>query len=135
MKKTWGRIPGLSTGCGVFLILEDDMLVVRARFSEKNGTASDDRSLSRREAQSVRQMTGRALGRPEDGWDVTIRVGHAYLKRFDPGTDASRPGGPGIVRYEIKQLRFLLGPGSCRKFHAFLGEAIDLWTVSGVMES
>ena len=37
MKKTWGRIPGLSTGCGVFLILEDDMLVVRARFSEKNG--------------------------------------------------------------------------------------------------
>ena len=131
----WPRIPGLSSGCGVFLLVTGGLLIVRVRFSEKNANANDDRSLSLHEGKSVLLMTDRALARPEDGWDIDLRVGHAYLKVFDSKTDASRPGGPGIFRYEVKGVRFLLDLRSCRQFRAALNEALDLWTVSGVMES
>jgi hypothetical protein len=134
----WPRVSTLSTGCGVTLAVRGGRLVLSVVFSEKWSSASDDRSLTAREWESLLLMTDRALARPGDGWDVSMTARRARVRAFDPATDSlfpGGPGGPGVVRYEVKGLRFLLGPDGCRKFRSCLEEALSLMTVSKVMES
>ncbi len=132
-------IPGLSTGSLVMVLIEEDppgpdVLIIRRRFSQNT---KDERSLTWKQATSLHEATQYVLERPRDGWDIELKEhsSKALTIRFDRETDHSRPGGPGIVRFEVKGVRFLFNHHNCQRFQEFLKEAMDLMTVSEVMES
>jgi hypothetical protein len=127
-------IPGLSTGCLVKILLREGLLVIQQRFSRNT---KDERSLSWGQGDALLRMTDYALDHPKNGWDVLLdsRDRPATIVKFNREIDDSRPGGPGIVRFEVKRVRFLFDLHNCRKFRTSLKEALDLLVVSGVMES
>lgn len=140
MMKYWSLdVPGLSTGSLVTVLIEEDppspdVLIIRQRFSR---SLTDDQPLFGRQGLSLYAATQHALDRPRDGWDIELkdRSSRATFKRFDRKTDHSRPGGPGIVRFNVKGVLFLFSHHNCRRFQGYLREALDLMTVSEVMES
>ena len=127
-------VPGLSTGCLVKILISEGLLIVQQRFSRNT---KDERSLTWRQGTSLHEVTQYALDRPKDGWDIELRKHSpkAVAVRFDRKTDHSRPGGPGIIRFKVKRVGFLFDRHNCLKFQAYLKEALDLLTVSDVMES
>lgn len=139
MEHKFPDVPGLSTWSVVTVRVEEDppgpdMLVVERRFS---ASLKDERALTWKQGTSLHEKTRYALDRPGDGWDVELRKhsSSAVATRFDRETDDSRPGGPGIVRFHVKGVSFLFDRHCCQKFQGHLREALDLMTVSEVMES
>jgi hypothetical protein len=127
-------VPGLSAWSLVSVRIKDGWMVVRQCFST---STHDERSLSRGEGLALLRMVDYTLAHPGDGWDVLLdsRDRAATVVRFDQGMDSSRPGGPGIVRFDVKGMRFLLDERRCAEFRIHLGDALDLLVVSEVMES
>ena len=127
-------IPGLSAWSMVKILTRDGRVVIQQRFSSSN---PDERSLSHGEGSALLRLTDYALNRPENGWDILFKSQgrSATIVRFNRDLDSSRPGGPGIVRFNVENVRFLFDLRHCAEFRGHLKEALDLLVVSEVIES